>query len=204
MKKPKYYRISRTCSTCEAEHLLIEIIDAPAAGTYLPDEFGPSESEFTLRWQTHRGCGDWYAGTFDIRTKKLSTLKRAQQLLKKLCASPSTTSSNELDSPERTLNALHSLGIQRCVYDSRQHEFVPAKDVPSGDYVCWLGVGPDGSCIASALATRDEEKARQRVGKAIAEYSLSAFERWVLAGKQIKIDNYSSAPVVQVIDLTPL
>lgn len=204
MKQPKYYRISRTSLSHDTDHILIEIIDAPAAGTYLPDEFGPSESEFTLRWQSHKGSNDWYAGSVKIRTKHLSTIKRATQFLKKLCASPSTTSNNELDSPERTLNALHSLGIQRCVYDSRQHSFVPAKNVPSEDYVSWLGVGPDGSCIASALATRDEDQAREKVGKAIAAYSLSAFERWVLAGKQVKIDNYSTTPVVQIVDLAPL
>jgi hypothetical protein len=190
-----YYRISRTKSSAEYEHINIEIIESH----WRHDQFGRSNTDFDLQWQTHKGAGDWYGGNIRIRTKSLSAIKRVSSFLKSICGE-----SNGLGSPEEVIAALEAKKIKRGVYDGRVSEVVGIDDVAPFDHVRWGAINERGGWTLSIVAPRNNEEASRLLAKALSDYSLEAYEKWILAGKPIGIDDLSSAPTTFPIDLTPL
>jgi len=189
-----YYRLSRE-NRGEYAHIHIEIIESH----WRHNQFGRSDTEFSLQWQSHIGSGDWYGGNIDIHSKSLSAIKRVSSFLKSICGE-----SNGLGSPEEVIAALEAKKIKRGVYDGRVTEVVATDDVAPIDHVRWGAINPSGGWTVSVVAPRDKEEATRLLAKELSDYSLDAFEKWVLAGKPTAIDDLSSAPRVLPVDLTPL
>jgi hypothetical protein len=189
-----YYRLSREARG-EYSHLHIELIESH----WRHDQFGRSDTDFNLQWQSHKGSGEWYGGNIDIRSKSLSAIKRVSAFLKSICGK-----SNGLGSPEEVIAALEAKKIKRGVYDGRVCEVIAIEDVAPSDHVRWGAVNATGGWTVSVVASRDEQEALKLLARELSEYSLDAFEKWVLAGKPTAIDNHSCAPNAFPIDLTPL
>lgn len=189
-----YYRLSREARG-EYAHIHIEVIESH----WRHDQFGRSDTEFSLQWQSHIGAGDWYGGNIDIRSKSLSAIKRASAFLKSICGA-----SNGLGSPEEVIAKLEAKKVKRGVYDGRINDVIAIEDVAPSDYVRWGAVNAGGGWTVSVVASRDEQEALKLLAKALSDYSLDAYEKWILAGKPTAIDNISSAPDTFPIDLTPL
>lgn len=188
-----YYRISRK-SRGEYSHITIDILESG----WRHDHIG-RDTDLTLQWQTHIGSGEWYGGNIEIKTKSLSAIKRVSSLLKSICGD-----SNGLGNPEAVLATLESKKIKRGAYDGRVSEVIAIEDVAPPDHVRWGAVNATGQWLVSVVAPRDEQQAVRLLSKALSDYSLEEFEKWVLAGKPTKIDDLSSAPDTFPIDLTPL
>jgi len=189
-----YYRISRS-SSGEYSHILIEIIESH----WRHDQFGRSDTDFDLQWQSHKGAGGWYGGNINIRSKSLSAIKRASAFLKSICGD-----ANGIGSPEEVIAKLEGKGVKRGVYDGRVCEVIAIEDVAPADYVRWGAINATGGWTVSVVASRDAQEALKLLAKALSDYSLDAYEKWILAGKPTAIDNISSAPDAFPIDLTPL
>jgi len=189
-----YYRISREARG-EYAHIHIEIIESH----WRHDLFGRSDTEFSLQWQSHIGSGAWYGGNINIHTKSLSAIKRVSAFLKSICGA-----SNGLGSPEEVIAKLEAKKVKRGVYDGRISDVVAIEDVAPSDYVRWGAVNASNGWTVSVVASRDEQEALKLLAKELSEYSLDAYEKWVLAGKPTAVDNLSSAPDTFPIDLTPL
>ena len=189
-----YYRLSREARG-EYSHLHIELIESH----WRHDQFGRSDTEFSLQWQSHKGSGEWYGGNIDIRSKSLSAIKRVSAFLKSICGK-----SNGLGSPEEVIAALEAKKVKRGVYDGRVCEVIAIEDVAPSDYVRWGAINATGGWTVSVVASRDEKEALKLLAKELSEYSLDAYDKWLLAGRPTAIDNHSSAPNAFPIDLTPL
>ena len=94
--------------------------------------------------------------------------------------------------------------IKRGVYDGRVSEVISIEDVAPVDHVRWGTVNDREGWTVSVCAPRDEQVALPLLAKALSEYSLDAYEKWVLAGKPIAVDDLSSSPNLFPVDLTPL
>jgi hypothetical protein len=189
-----YYRLSREARG-EYAHIHIEIIESH----WRHNQFGRGDTEFSLQWQSHKGSGDWYGGNIDIHSKSLSAIKRVSAFLKSICGE-----SNGLGSPEEVIAALEAKKIKRGVYDGRVTEVVGIDDLAPCDHVRCGSVNERNGWTVSVVAPRDEQVAVKLLAKELSEYSLDAYEKWVLAGKPTAVDNLSSAPNAFPIDLTPL
>ena len=93
--------------------------------------------------------------------------------------------------------------IKRGVYDGRVSEVISIEDVAPVDHVRWGTVNDREGWTVSVCAPRDEQVALPLLAKALSEYSLDAYEKWVLAGKPIAVDDLSSSPNLFPVDLTP-
>ena len=189
-----YYRISRRASG-EYAHITIELIES----FWRHDQFGRSTTEFSIDWQSHNGSNCWYGGNIEIKTKSISAIKRVSSFLKSICGE-----SNGVGTPEEVIATLEKKKVRRGVYDGRVSEVVGIEDVAPCDHVRWGSVNDKNGWTVSVVAPRDEQVALPLLAKELSEYSLDAFEKWVLAGKPTAIDNLTSAPDTFPIDLTPL
>jgi len=189
-----YYRLSRE-SRGEYAHIHIEIIESH----WRHDQFGRSDTEFSLQWQSHIGAGDWYGGNINIHTKSLSAIRRASAFLKSICRE-----SNRLGKPEEVIATLEAKKVKRGVYDGRISDVVGIEDVAPVDHVRWGSVNERNGWTVSVVAPRDEQVALKLLAKKLSDYSVDAYDKWVIAGKPTAVDNLSSAPYTFPIDLTPL
>jgi hypothetical protein len=193
-KTKKYYRISRE-DRGEYSHIHIDIVHGSRS---LNDEVDPANNSLTLRFQSHAGSNEWYGGRFSIAARTLGGLKAIQRIAALLCRD-----SNCLGTLKETLEVLELAGYQRAVYDLRRSEFVPVKAVLPPDHVRWLAKG--SSCYAAVVAPADDHHhARRLLEKEVADYSLANFEKWVLEGKPVQVDTFSTAPVNLEVNLDPI
>jgi len=189
-----YYRLSRE-NRGEYAHIHIEIIES----YWRHDQFGRSNTEFSLQWQSHNGSGEWYGNNINIESKSLSAIKRASSFLKSICGK-----SNSPGSPEEVISALEAKKIKRGIYDGRVSEVVGIDDVAPVDHVRWGAINATGGWTVSVVAPNDKEKASLLLAKELSDYSLDAYEKWILAGKPIEVDSYSTPPTIAEVDLKPL
>jgi hypothetical protein len=189
-----YYRLSRE-NRGEYAHIHIELIES----YWRHDQFGRSNTEFSLQWQSHKGSGEWYGNNINIESKSLSAIKRASSFLKSICGK-----SNGPGSPEEVIAALEAKKIKRGIYDGRVSEVVGIDDVAPVDHVRWGAINATGGWTVSVVAPNDKEEASRLLAKELSDYSLDAYEKWILAGKPIEVDSYSKSPIVTEVDLKPL
>lgn len=190
------YRIHRT-NQSEYGHLHLEIIEQKKS--ILSHRFGPCETEVAFRWQSHHNSNEWYGNEVRIETKNVQALIRATKFVKKFCGD------GFVPSPDKLIESLHKTGINRCVYDARVSEFLPVEEVKPSTYVRWLATGSAGNCYVSTVAPEnDQNEATRKLAKELANYSVDAFEDWVLAGKKVKVDAYSKPPTIPDFDIKPL
>ena len=189
-----YYRISRRASG-EYAHITIELIES----FWRHDQFGRSTTEFSIDWQSHNGSNCWYGGNIEIKTKSISAIKRVSSFLKSICGE-----SNGVGTPEEVIAALEKKKVRRGVYDNRVSEVIAIEDVAPCDHVRWGAINSTGGWSVSVVASRDAQEAVKLLAKELSEYSLDAYDKWVLSGRPVKIDDLSSAPDTFPIDLIPL
>jgi hypothetical protein len=187
-----YYRLSRE-NRGEYSHIHIDIIES----AYTWNQFGPCGVDLSLEWQSHKGSNQWYGAGVTIKTKSISGIKRCHQFISKLCG-------DSIGTPEEVIVALEAKKIKRGVYDQRISDFLPIENVPPIDHVRWGAVNERGGWTISVVAPRDEEEASRLLAKALSDYSLDAYEKWILAGKPVKVDSHSTPPAISEIDLKPL
>lgn len=192
-KSSTYYRTTRSTQG-EYTYLNIEIVE----DKYRQFQLGPCQTELIFTWQSHVGSNEWYGGRTSISASTGGGAARAVALFKKI------NGIGFFLSPSDVIAALERQGIVRGVYDQRESAFIAVNKVQANDQVRWLAQNNNGGWITSIVAAKsDEETALKRLSKKVADYSLDAFEQWVIAGKPWKIDSYANAPDVREIDLTP-
>jgi hypothetical protein len=172
-----------------------------------PDYYEP-KFQFKMNWQTDRERDHWYGWDMDVNADKLSKglleqLKTAQ----KICTMLNGTDLNE-DDPAQVITALEKNGIIRKICDERDdrnNHFVLPEKVKDASYNRWM-TWTDNHCNCSTMAT-DEEDAKRMLMKQYAKevsehgsYTAEAFEKWICAGKPVRMDDWAKCPDARTLE----
>lgn len=184
MANKYFYTLNRfDASLPDHERLTIEVYedtdnrfkDVLTSFTWLSEPNKPS----------HENSG-WYGFNVKVDTRYLDDFNKAATQIRRILGKISTT-------PKAIIEQLETFrNYQYKVYDKRLGDYTPVNDVPGDAWSRWT----DKSGYGRAWAV-DEDDAKSAVFNAFSEsiaknsYSgaKSAFETWILNGKQVQLKN---------------
>jgi hypothetical protein len=171
-----------------------------------PDYYEP-KLQCKMNWQTDREKDHWYGWDMDVNAE--SPFKGTEQFKTalKICAMLSPTDVCQND-PAAVVTVLEKNGIIRKICDERDdlnHHFVLPEKVKDASYNRWM-TWTDNHCNCSTMAT-DEEDAKRMLMKQYAKevsehgsYTAEAFEKWICAGKPVRMDDWAKCPDVRSLE----
>ncbi len=193
MKTPLCYVLTQTRDR-EYAHLRLTI-------RHLGDtRFGDSPTA-ELRFQTdhenHKrtGGGYWYGYRIEIETKSGAEASRLASVItriEKVIEEREGDHSTRQITPANLLWALDQVKIGRAVFDGRTNLYTLIGKLPDPALRQW------GNRSVSVLAP-DADRARKALAVKTAEYSLSALEEWIAAGKPVT-EGRDGPPIVEPLD----
>jgi hypothetical protein len=194
MKTPLCYVLTQTRDR-EYAHLRLTI-------RHLGDtRFGDSptaEIRFQTDAENHKrtGGGFWYGYRIEINAKSGAEAARLASAITRVEKTIEERKSEDYAArqitPANLLWALDQAKIGRAVFDGRTDLYTLIGKLPDPALRQW------GNRSVSVLA-EDAERARRLLAVKTAEYSLSALEEWIAAGKPVT-EGRDVAPVVEPLD----
>lgn len=184
--KTKHYatlRVDDSVGGYRKLEITVSITDAPSYRAEL----------FTLRWQSDRERTEWYGLSVAIEQNNWEALARVAQAAAFLRKHPPG------DDPRAWFEAT---GLPVYVDDRREGKAIPLDAVKPAEFDRFMAIGPDHSCIVSAVCQEaDAERALLRAFAAdVAQWGSSdtarQMEQWIAAGKPVRIDRHAKAPWV--------
>lgn len=152
-----------------------------------------------LTWQGDIETCYWYAFKASSHVESPQSAQRlidAGKLLAKLIE----------DSPEKVLEALAALGLERMVRDDRDdhNRWIKVTDAKPADWKRYMSRGSDGNCVCSCIADNEstaQSLIERQYGKMIAEGPHWGYAQkladWITSGRRVEIDYHRQAPDVR-------
>lgn len=141
-----------------------------------------SERLLEFRWLADRSIDHWFG--FGIETDGLRSqfnqgkLSLVAKLLQKL---DKWLDEND-QSPQSILNWLQNMrGMDRAVYDGRLNSYIYLSELSDPSWGLWRDSNNNCHVIAS-----NELMAKQKLVKAVMDYSITSYDTWVKSGKEVE------------------